>query len=126
MDNQFDNQMNTEGQYTQNNMNPVQPNVQDNYQYNVGGGQNFQQNQGMSTTPLTVGEWLITLLLLLVPCVGIIMYFVWAFGKTGNLNRRNFCRAGLILYAVCLVLYILIIVVFGAALWGATNSSYYY
>jgi len=44
------------------------------------------------------------------------MYFVWAFSGTGNLNRRNYCRAYLILLAVVIVLYIILFAVFGAAI----------
>ena len=54
-------------------------------------------------------EWLVNLILLAIPIVGLIMCFVWAFG-TGNLNRRNFARAALILMAVG----ILLSIIFGA------------
>src|SRR5262245_13181507 len=33
--------------------------------------------------PLSTGEWFVTMLILALPLVGIIMYFVWGFG-TGN------------------------------------------
>jgi hypothetical protein len=45
--------------------------------------------------PLTTGEWFVTLLILGLPLIGLIMYFVWGFSD-GNLGRRNFCRAALI------------------------------
>ena len=49
--------------------------------------------------PLTTGEWIVTNLVLLIPIVNIVMHFVWAFDN-GNVNRRNFCRARLILFAI--------------------------
>ncbi len=49
--------------------------------------------------PLTTGEWFVTLLVLALPLIGLIMYFVWGFG-TGNIGRRNFCRATLLWIAV--------------------------
>ena len=53
------------------------------------------ENNTMMTDPnkavMTMGEWLITLIVLAIPCVNVIMYFVWAFGN-GNENRKNFCR----------------------------------
>lgn len=52
-----------------------------------------------SEKPLTTGEWVITHLVLLIPIVNIIMHFVWAFGD-GNISRRNFCRARLLLFAI--------------------------
>ena len=49
--------------------------------------------------PLTTGEWVVTHLVLLIPIVNIVMHFVWAFGE-GNVSRRNFCRARLLLFAI--------------------------
>ena len=49
--------------------------------------------------PLTTGEWFVTMLILGLPLVGLIMYFVWGFGE-GNRSRRNFCRAALLWLAV--------------------------
>ena len=84
---------------------------------------NQNQNAGFNspgvnpdTEVMSVGQWLLTFLVFLIPCVGIIMYFVWAFSGTGNLNRRNYCRAYLILLAVVIVLYIILFAVFGAAI----------
>lgn len=67
---------------------------------------------------MTLGEWLITLVIFMVPCVNIIMYFVWAFGN-GNENRKNFCRASLIITAVSVVLCF----VFGASLFTALLAA---
>lgn len=51
--------------------------------------------------PLTTGEWIVTHLVLLIPVVNLVMHFVWAFGE-GNISRRNFCRARLLLFAIAL------------------------
>ncbi len=66
---------------------------------------------------MSVKAWLITCLIFLIPCVNLIMAFVWAFGS-GNKNRRNFFRAYLILLAVFLVLYLIIFAIFGSALYA--------
>lgn len=66
------------------------------------------------TRVMELKDWLITLIVLAIPCINIIMLFVWGFGA-GNLNRRNFCRAQLLLCAVLLVLYFAILLIFGAA-----------
>lgn len=65
------------------------------------------------TAPMTVSEWLTTLIVLAIPVVGIVMYFVWAFSERGNITRRNFCRASLLLFAVFAVIF----VVLGALSW---------
>lgn len=95
---------------------------QDNhYEYNQQYNQNNAgNNQGMDNTPMDLKDWVLTLIVLMVPCVGIVMYFVWAFGNKGNINRRNFCRAQLIIFAVLLVIYLIFFALFGAfAITGA-------
>ena len=77
---------------------------------------NYYQNQhDPNKDVMGMGEWLITLIVLAIPCVNIIMYFVWAFGN-GNENRKNFCRAGLIMMAVDIVLTILLYSVIGISI----------
>lgn len=56
------------------------------------------------TSPLSMGEWLLTLLIAMVPCIGLIVYLVWAFDRSGNVNRKNFCRAYLILQVISVAL----------------------
>ena len=47
--------------------------------------------------------WLGTLILFAIPIVGLVLCIVWAFGG-GNLNRRNFARACLILSVIAIAL----------------------
>ena len=49
--------------------------------------------------PLTLGEWMLTLLVLAIPLVNIVMYLYWAFAGQ-NLNRRRFCQASLIWFLI--------------------------
>ncbi len=67
---------------------------------------------------MSVGSWFITLLILAIPIVNIIMYFIWAFGN-GNVNRKNFCRAGLIFMLIAVVLSVIFSAMMGAALFMA-------
>jgi len=67
------------------------------------------QNAVISTV-----EWFGTLIVLIIPIVGIVIYFVWAFGTGGgNLNRRNYCRAALIMMAISIGLSIIFSVALG-------------
>lgn len=117
----MENDFNAENQYSYGN-NQYQPNGYDyNSNYNPNNG-NQEDNSVMS-----MGDWLITVLALLIPCAGIILYFVWAFGKNGNVNRRNYCRAYLIYWAITTVLAIIAIAIFAGAIIGAMgNGGYYY
>lgn len=90
---------------------------------NYNGTMNYGAPQ-MDTTPLSMGEWLLTLLAAMIPCAGLVLYLIWAFSKSGNLNRRNFCRAYLIIQAIAIVLS-LIFVIFIVAAIGAGVGYYY-
>ncbi|MGL4485019.1 MAG: hypothetical protein ACRCUS_08730 [Anaerovoracaceae bacterium] len=55
-------------------------------------------------TVMSVGQWFVTLIVLAIPILNVIMYLIWAFGA-GNKNRANFCRAGLIMILISVVLF---------------------
>lgn len=98
-----------------------QPN--NNYNY-ANTGYQPTGGQGMDESPLSMGQWVLTILASMIPCAGLILYFVWAFSKNGNLNRRNYCRAMLIIEGVVIALYVVILIIAVAA--GAGAASYYY
>ncbi|MBS1535854.1 MAG: hypothetical protein JST78_12310 [Bacteroidetes bacterium] len=64
--------------------------------------------------PLSVKEWLITLLLMAIPIVGIVMLFIYAFGSNENPNRQNWAKAQLIMMAIVIGLVIFALVLFGS------------
>ena len=64
----------------------------------------FPKQVGRADLPLSVGDWLITLVVLAIPFLNIILYIYWAFFSNGNRSRVNFCRASLILALVGLFL----------------------
>lgn len=69
--------------------------------------------------PVKVGEWVLSMLLMMVPCVNIIMMFVWAFSNTEKKSKSNFFKAYLIFCGISLGVMILIwiaIVVFALML----------
>lgn len=71
-------------------------------------------------TPMTVGEWLITILLTWIPIVGFVMMFVWGFGHGENLTKKNWARANLIWTVIGLV----ISFVFGASFIAALLHAF--
>lgn len=72
-------------------------------------------------SPMTLGSWLITLIIWCIPCVGFIMLFVWGFGN-GNENRKTFARAALILTAIGIVLTFLLYAIMGVGFLAALAS----
>ena len=66
---------------------------------------------------MQIKDWIITMIIMAIPCIGIVMTFVWAFTE-GNANRKNFCRASLIFAAICVLLYFLLLAIFGAAMFA--------
>lgn len=102
-------------------------NYENNYVYNTGiDPRHRPAEDGMDTTPLTMGDWILTLLAMWIPCCGgIILYFYWAFSKTGNLHRRNFCRAALIVEGIAFVI-MLIFLVLVVGISGLSGLGYYY
>lgn len=65
--------------------------------------------------PMSMGEWLVTLLLLCIPCANIVLMFVWAFSKEGKRSKSNFFKAYLIFFAIIVVIELFLFAIFGAA-----------
>ena len=74
----------------------------------------IEQNQtGHQQAPIvSIKEWLITNLIMMIPLVNIVMMLVWAFGSNTNPNKANYFKAGLILFAIVMVIYLVLAVVF--------------
>ena len=72
-------------------------------------------NENVDTRPITVGGWMLTLLVLAIPIVNLVMYLVWALDGSGNVNRRNFCRASIYWFLIILGIYILLMALIGIA-----------
>ena len=72
--------------------------------------------------PLSVKDWLITLLLMAIPVVGIVLLCVYAFGSNQNPNRQNWAKAQLIMLAIVLALVVLILIIFGS-IFAATMAG---
>ena len=73
-----------------------------------------EQNQiGHQQAPVvSVKEWLITNLIMMIPLVNIVMMLVWAFGSNTNPNKANYFKAALILFDIVMVIYLVLAVVF--------------
>jgi len=76
--------------------------------------------------PMSVKDWLITLLIMMIPLVGFIMLFVYAFSDSENLNKKNWAKAQLIVMAVVFGLLLLFFILFGAVFASALAGSQSY
>ena len=74
-------------------------------------------SSGGQNAVVSMVDWLKYLIIAAIPIVGLVMCFVWAFGR-GNLNRRNLFRAALILMAAGIVLGLIFSLVSGSLFWG--------
>lgn len=70
----------------------------------------------------SVGDWVLTIFLTTIPCVGLIMLFVWAFGGSAKKSKSNWAKAQLIWALIWAVLGILAYVFLGAALIELANT----
>lgn len=61
---------------------------------------------------MSVKDWVITMLILMIPLVNIIMLFVWAFGDGTVKTKSNYAKAQLIIFLIAIVLWFLIVFLF--------------
>ena len=54
--------------------------------------------------PLTVGDWLVTMLLLAIPLVNLILLIVWAASSSTHPSKKSFAQAYLIFFGVLFVI----------------------
>mgnify|MGYP001773095002 CR=1 FL=1 len=116
-------QPNDQYQQSQYQQNSYQDNQNSGYYQNYQ-NQNYQgsgyREQG-EERPMTMGDWLLVLIAGAIPCVGQILYIVWAFSSTGNVNRRNYCRAALVLMLAVFVIYLIFGTIFAVGFTSALN-----
>ena len=58
--------------------------------------------------PVTIGNWMLTMLLMCIPLVNIILIFVWAFGQNTPVSKANWAKTGLIWMLISIGIYLLI------------------
>ena len=66
--------------------------------------QSIPVNNSPQYTPISVGEWVITIIIIAIPIVGFIMLFVWGFGSNTQPSKANWAKATLIMIGISIVL----------------------
>ena len=75
--------------------------------------QNQYQNQNFSPNPVkdqsvvSIGDWIVTLIIMILPLINLIMLFVWAFGGGTPESKSNWAKAMLLFYLIGFILAIL-------------------
>ncbi len=59
--------------------------------------------------PLSIGDWILTLIVLSIPFVNLIMLLYWSLSSSSNTNRKNFCIAYLVLALVFIAIFVALI-----------------
>lgn len=63
--------------------------------------------------PVTVGNWLLTYLLMCIPVVNLVLLLVWAFGSETPVSKANWAKASLIWMLIGIAFFVLIVLVVG-------------
>ncbi len=107
-----------------------QQNYQQNYQntYNQpqGAPQQYYQAPAMQPLPpaynntdsetVSVGDWMVAMLLMCIPIVNLILLCVWAFGSDAPASKSNWAKAQLIWMLIGVILSIVLVIIFGASM----------
>lgn len=84
----------------------------------------------VNNAPVTFGNWMLTMLLMCLPVVNIVMLFIWGFGDTEPVSKRNWARAQLIWVGVAFVIFVVLVAVFsvymGRAYGSFSNYGYFH
>lgn len=63
--------------------------------------------------PISFLNWLGSYLLMYIPYIGLIMLFIWSFGRNVPESKKNWARANLVIMLIMLVVLIIIITTIG-------------
>lgn len=76
---------------------------------------NVSVNTGLGLEqPISVGNWLLTFIVMCIPLVNVVMLFVWAFGGSFHRSKSNWARAALLMMLIILLGWLLFFVILGS------------
>jgi ABC-type multidrug transport system permease subunit len=122
MDNNNSNNDNSNNDNSNNN----NSNINNNYNQQPYNPQ-YQPNSGIQELepPISLGSWLLIMLLVAIPCVNIIMLFIWAFSRDVITTKKNYSRAMLIFMAISIVLGLIFGSLISTMIYSLSNLYYY-
>ena len=69
--------------------------------------QSIPVNESPQYTPMSIGDWIITSIILAIPIVGFVMLFVWGFGGNTQPSKANWAKASLIMIGISFLFIVL-------------------
>ena len=67
----------------------------------------YMEHRLENKSVVSLGDWLITMLIMLIPFVNFIMLFVWAFSSSTPVSKANWAKASLVFMLIGFVLLLL-------------------
>lgn len=88
--------------------------------------QPYQSGDSELEEPVSFADWMLSMLIMCIPCVNIIMMFVWAFSSDTKKSKSNYFKAALVWMLIGIVLSVVMLGAFGAMFASLIDSGYYY
>ena len=82
-----------------------------------------KEKENKPIPPVSIADWLITLLILLIPVLNIIMLLVWSFNKSTHRSKANFSKAILVLLLIVIFLVGLILAISGVTFFDFMSKN---
>ncbi|MBN2220817.1 MAG: zinc ribbon domain-containing protein [Vallitaleaceae bacterium] len=76
--------------------------------------------------PMSVGQYILTFIVMGLPIIGFIMTLVWAFSSTVNRNKKNFAIAVIVMFIIATALAVVSTIFLGAVIAELFDDIYYY
>ena len=73
--------------------------------------------------PVTVGNWILSYLLISLPVVNLIMLLVWAFGGSTPISKSNWAKASLLWMLIMVGMYGVMFLIMGATIAAAAGAA---
>ena len=73
----------------------------------------YSQQNSVQEQPVSVGDWILTFILLAIPLVNLILVIYWAVSDSTPASKRNFFRAYILLTVIIAVLVAAFLFMFG-------------
>ena len=82
------------------------------------------ENETKQYQPVSIGNWMISMIITSIPLVNIIVLFVWAFNKNTHPSKSNWAKATLMFIAIVVVFYLVLAIGLGIGMATASSQPY--